>query len=171
MPPFESAGRKPLRLAQAGPSFVRSDSSGIPLSGMSQSARAAPGTAATPAASTPPSAKARIVRPADHIGRMSGLFIFSAPQTRQSFSSRFGRSSPAPYSPACFRRWRYVITSPYRRGILIFGPATALLTFISLSSLCLFRPHRVTFGHKKYDPFMPIAGSPRVPRPPTCSPR
>jgi len=89
MPPLESAGRKPPRLAQAGPSFVRTDSSGIPLSGMSQSARAAPGTAARPTASMPPSAKARIVLPADSIGRISGLFIFLAPQTGFQSSIRF----------------------------------------------------------------------------------
>src|SRR5262245_37306834 len=62
----------------------------MPLSGTSQSVRATLGDAARPAASMPPNAMARRLRPASSNGRISGLFIVSVPQLGISLTSSFG---------------------------------------------------------------------------------
>src|SRR6476620_4071998 len=114
MPPLASTGRKPPRLTQAGPSFDSRLSSGMPLSGTSQSARAALGSVARPAASMPPSAMARRLRPASNNGLISGLFTISAPQLAFSLTSvRSARGlldGQGPWS-LCYVMLCYVITS------------------------------------------------------------
>src|SRR6476659_10284035 len=86
----------------------------MPLSGTLQSARAALGSVARPAASMPPSAMARKLRPASNNGRISGLFTISAPQLAFSLTSvRSARGlldGQAPWS-LCYVMLCYVITS------------------------------------------------------------
>src|SRR6476646_4555514 len=81
----------------------------MPLSGTLQSARAALGSVARPAASMPPSAMARRLRPASNNGRISGLFKISAPQL--AFSLTSVRSAPGLLDGQAPLSFCYVITS------------------------------------------------------------